>query len=67
MHDTKERLSLLGIFALLTYLYADVVALVRYCRLAKFIRASPSMGSDGFGGLDGDTHRYDSGVETASI
>jgi len=27
MHDTKEQLSLLWIFALLNYLYADVVAL----------------------------------------
>src|SRR5260370_34855705 len=27
MYDTKERLSLLWIFALLNYLYADVVAL----------------------------------------
>src|ERR1700733_4104835 len=27
MHDTKERLSVLLIFALLNYLYADVVAL----------------------------------------
>ena len=27
MHDTSERLSLLWIFALLNYLYADVVAL----------------------------------------
>ena len=27
MHDTKERLSLLWIFAVLNYLYADVVAL----------------------------------------
>ena len=27
MHDTKERLSLLWLFALLNYLYADVVAL----------------------------------------
>ena len=27
MHDTKERLSVLWIFALLYYLYADVVAL----------------------------------------
>jgi hypothetical protein len=27
MHDTKDRLSLLWIFALLNYLYADVVAL----------------------------------------
>ena len=27
MHDTKERLSLLWIFVLLNYLYADVIAL----------------------------------------
>src|SRR5438477_9445579 len=27
MHDTKERLSLLWIFALVNYLYADVIAL----------------------------------------
>ena len=27
MHDTKDRLSLLWIFALLNYLYADVLAL----------------------------------------
>ena len=27
MHDTKERLSLLWIFALFNYLYADVIAL----------------------------------------
>src|ERR1700751_2743816 len=27
MHDIKERLSLLWIFALLNYLYADVIAL----------------------------------------
>jgi hypothetical protein len=27
MHDTKERLSLFWIFALLNYPYADVVAL----------------------------------------
>ena len=27
MHDTKDRLSLLWIFALLNYLYADVIAL----------------------------------------
>ena len=27
MHDTKERLSLFWIFALLNYLYADVVGL----------------------------------------
>jgi len=27
MHDTKERLSLLWVFALFNYLYADVIAL----------------------------------------
>jgi hypothetical protein len=27
MHDIKERLSLLWLFALLDYLYADVIAL----------------------------------------
>ena len=27
MHDTKERLSVLWLFALLNYLYADVIAL----------------------------------------
>jgi hypothetical protein len=30
MHDTKGRLSLLWIFALLNYLYADVLALFAY-------------------------------------
>jgi hypothetical protein len=30
MHDTKERLSLLWIFALLNYLYADVLALFEF-------------------------------------
>ena len=30
MHDTKERLSLLWLFALLNYLYADVLALFAY-------------------------------------
>ena len=53
MHDTKQRLSLFWIFALLNYLYADVVALFDIAGIAKFIRASPSVGSDGFSGLDG--------------
>ena len=30
MHDTKERLSVLWIFALLNYLYADVIALFAF-------------------------------------
>ena len=67
MHDTKERLSLLWIFALLNYLYADVLP----CSilLARKIQppTSPTMGSAGFSGLDGNTHRHDSGVSTASV
>ena len=47
MHDTKERLSVLWIFALLNYLYADVVALFDIVGSAKSIRASPPMGSLG--------------------
>ena len=38
MHDTKERLSLFWIFALLNYLYADVVAL--FALLAREIHSS---------------------------
>jgi hypothetical protein len=64
MHDTKERLSVLWIFALLNYLYADVLG---HGWLATTIRASSPMGSDGFSGLDGNTHRHDSGVSTASV
>ena len=30
MHDTKERLSLFWLFALLNYLYADVLALFAF-------------------------------------
>jgi hypothetical protein len=32
MHDTKERSSLFWIFALLNYLYADVLALFAFVR-----------------------------------
>ena len=66
MHDTKERLSLLWIFALLRPVCGRCCP-VRYCWLAKFIRASLPMGSDGFSGLDGNTHRHDSGMSTASV
>ena len=64
MHDTKERLSLFWIFALLNYLYADVLAL-----FAKSSRrpTSPTMGSVGFSGLDGNTHRHDCGLSPASV
>ena len=67
MHDTKERLSVLWIFALLNYLYVHVIARLRYCWLANFIRATLPMGSDGFSVLDGNTHRHDSGMSTASV
>jgi hypothetical protein len=70
MRDTKERLSVLWIFALFNYLYADVVALFRYCWFAKSSGGSPTthtMGSAGFSGLNGNTHRHDSGVSTASV
>jgi hypothetical protein len=40
MHDTKERLSVLWIFALLNYLYADVIAL--FALLAREIHSSLS-------------------------
>ena len=66
MHDTKERLSLLWLFALLNYLYADVVALFAIVGSSRR-PTSPTMGSDGFSGLDGNTHRHDSGVSTASV
>jgi hypothetical protein len=66
MHDTKERLSLLWIFALLNYLYADVVALFAMAGSRHPFEPLPPwalMGS----GLDGNTHRHDSGVSTASV
>jgi hypothetical protein len=65
MHDTKERLSLLWIFALLNYLYADVLALFAFVGSPN--SAPPTKGSAGFSGLDGNTHRHDSGVSTASV
>src|SRR5882757_4157461 len=68
MHDTKERLSLLWIFALLNYLsVCRRDCPVRHCWLADSIRASPTMGPGGFSGLDGNTHRHDCGVSTASV
>jgi hypothetical protein len=41
MHDTKERLSLLWIFALLNYLYADVIALWDMVGSGKFVTLPP--------------------------
>jgi len=69
MHDTKERLSLFWIFALLNYLYADVVAL--FAIVGSLDQADaphphlPPWG--GFSGLDGNTHRHDCGVSTTSV
>ena len=64
MHDTKERLSLFWLFALLNYLYADVLALFAIVGSPNLSDAPhlPTMGSAGFSGLDGNTHRHDCGV-----
>lgn len=43
MHDTKERLSLLWIFVLLNYLYADVVALWAIAGTGKPWRLAPGL------------------------
>jgi hypothetical protein len=69
MHDTKERLSLFWIFALLNYLYADVLALWDIVGSLKLVNAptSPTMGSGGFSGLDGNTHGHDCGVSATSV
>ena len=67
MHDTKERLSLFWIFALLNYLYADVLALYAFVGSPNSAPPPSTMGSAGFSGLDGNTHRHDSGVSTASV
>ncbi len=67
MHDIKERLSLLWIFALLNYLYADVIALFAIAGSRNLFEPLPPMGSDEFSGPDGNTHRHDSSVSTASV
>src|SRR5262245_18317601 len=41
MHDTKERLSVLWIFVLLNYLYADVIALFDIVGSGKHFSALP--------------------------
>lgn len=43
MHDTKERLSLFWIFALLNYLYADVVALFAIAGSAHSFKPLPQL------------------------
>ena len=67
MHDTKERLSLLWIFALLNYLYADVIALFAIAGSRNPFEPLPQWALNGFSGLDGNTHRHDSGVSTGSV
>src|ERR1700751_129407 len=50
MHDTKERLSLFWIFALLNYLYADVLALFAFVaspNSAPHLPQWPLLGSGG--------------------
>jgi hypothetical protein len=63
MRDTKERLSLFWMIALLNYLYADVLALFAFVGSPN----SAAMGAAGFRGFDGNTHRHDRGVSTASV
>ena len=67
MHGTKERLSLFWIFALLNYLYADVVALFAIGGSRNPFEPLSHMGFNGFSGLDGNTHRHDCGVSTSSV
>jgi hypothetical protein len=67
MHDTKERLSLLWIFALLNYLYADVFALFDIVGSQDPAPHFTAMGDAGICALDGDTHRDDSGISNASV
>jgi hypothetical protein len=68
MHDTKERLSLLWIFALLNYLYADVLALWAILGLLNPADTPPPqwvlMGS---AVLMEMTHRHDCGVSAAYV
>jgi hypothetical protein len=61
MHDTKERLSLLWIFAFLNHLYADVLALWVIVGSPNLADAPhlPPWALGGFSGLDGNTHRHD--------
>ena len=67
MHDTKERLSQLWLFALLNYLYADVLALFDIVGSQDPAPHLPQWVLLGFSGLDGNTHRHDTGVSTASV
>jgi len=67
MHDTKERLSLLWIFVLLNYLYADVLALFAIVGSQDPAPHLPQWALLGSAVLMENTHRHDSGVSTASF
>ncbi len=67
MHDTKERLSQFWLFALFNYLYADVLALLDIVGSQDPAPHFPQWALLGVSGLDGNTHRHDSGVSTASV
>ena len=66
MHDTNERLSLLWIFALLNYLYADVLALFAFAGSPNSAPHLPQWALFGISGFYGNTHRHDSCVSIAS-
>lgn len=67
MHNTKERLSLLWIFALLNYLYADVVALFAIAGTGNSFEPLSPLALLGRAVLIGNTRRHNSGVSAASI
>ena len=66
MPEVKERLSLLWIFALLNYLYADVIALWALLGSPPADTPPRASGARWFGGLDGNTYRDDCRLSTAS-
>ena len=61
MHDTKERLSPFWLFALLNYLYADVLAL--WCSAPPHLPPWVLAGS----AVLMEYHRHDCGVATAAV
>jgi hypothetical protein len=69
MHDTKERLSLFWIFALLNYLYADVLALFDIVGSPNLADAPhlPPWALPASAVLMENTHCHDRGVSTASV
>lgn len=67
MHDIKERLSLLWDLRVIELPVCGRACPVLYCWLAKSSPTSPTVGSAGVRSLDGNTHRHDPGVSTASV